>query len=448
MAVRSMFFNSTDIADEGYGASEFAAYFNTIIGDGVFPDRDRTGLSVSVVPGTMNVTIAPGAAFIKGHMCILDEPETLSLGTTPVFNRTDYIIMRLDFTRDIHGFRRAGSVYPFLLAGTPGGDPPALTRNNECYDILLCEVTVNGNTANLNNAALTDRRPDPAVCGFVSFLGEALEVKTGAEAEMPSPMSKGTFWLTPDGKLYVSDGTRNILINAVKSVNNTLPDASGNIKLTFTDGDISPFYGAGNAAAVTNVTIPGFKAENLTVGTKITVRISGALPYGADLNINNTGAHAIFWNANPITEGAIPSGEHFYEMIYYSNRWYILSVGGNASSAAAIVTGTYTGNGASVSGQTFSQSIALGFQPRVVIVMPRWRGVSDIGDSVPGLVLGGLATESGNQLADTSNAIRITATGFTVYRSWGGFNSNGTVTGGIFAGTNKDGEIYNFVAWR
>ncbi|MCL2004432.1 MAG: hypothetical protein FWG72_10620 [Oscillospiraceae bacterium] len=181
--IKSMFFNSTAPEDGGYAASDFAGYFNAIISDGVFTRGRRLGLTVTAMPETMQVTIAPGAIFVKGHMCMITDGEAFLLDYTPVHPRTDFIVMRLDFTRDATGNERAGSIYPAVVKGEPGGEPPELRRETDIWEMLLCEVSIPANAMTLDGAELTDRRPDDAVCGFAKFLGDFDEVDGGSFIE-------------------------------------------------------------------------------------------------------------------------------------------------------------------------------------------------------------------------------------------------------------------------
>ena len=65
MAEKSSFFNSVS-GDRKYKAEDWASYFGTLIGNGVFPNP---ATNLQVVPGAsgLTVTVNAGKAWINGY---------------------------------------------------------------------------------------------------------------------------------------------------------------------------------------------------------------------------------------------------------------------------------------------------------------------------------------------------------------------------------------------
>ena len=171
MAYKSLFFNSTQPTDTGEGATSFAQYFGSLVRSGVLVTYDASALTVKTVPGTMTVELQTGNAFMFGYGFFCTETETFSILAGSALPRLDRFILRLDFGYDATGNDRAGSIYPAILAGTPGGLPAPLTRNNEVWEICLAEIPVVAEATNLDGAEIIDTRPDTELCGFASFFG-------------------------------------------------------------------------------------------------------------------------------------------------------------------------------------------------------------------------------------------------------------------------------------
>ena len=76
MAEKSSFFTSLN-GDRKYKSSDFAEYFSTFIGNGVFPNPS-TNLLVTA-NGDMTINLSPGFAWINGYMYHNTDNLTLSI---------------------------------------------------------------------------------------------------------------------------------------------------------------------------------------------------------------------------------------------------------------------------------------------------------------------------------------------------------------------------------
>lgn len=151
--------NNQPIFDRAENAEMFARYFSEFIGNGVY-SGDNGEFAVSAGEG-MSVTVAQGACFIKGYFGFEEGAVTLDISPASSLSRIDRVVLRLTLVdRDIQLAVKEGTA-----ASAP--QPPALTRNDDIYELALADVRVNANTTSIAAGNITDRRNDASLCGYV-----------------------------------------------------------------------------------------------------------------------------------------------------------------------------------------------------------------------------------------------------------------------------------------
>lgn len=146
--------------DRVANAETFAEYFRGLVGTGVLYDS----FQVSYLSG-MQVSVAPGTAYINGKIFNSDAAETLTLRSANAsLSRIDRIVIRLDETNRL--------IELDVLEGTPASTPtaPALTRNAAIYELCLAQITIPAAAGSLSTSNISDKRRDPALCGWVKNL--------------------------------------------------------------------------------------------------------------------------------------------------------------------------------------------------------------------------------------------------------------------------------------
>ncbi|MBY6269773.1 hypothetical protein [Parageobacillus thermoglucosidasius] len=165
MPEKSLFFDSTAEDPREYTADEFAEYFRQVLTDGIF--NGGTNLQVTADGTNMNVNIADGYAWIQGYMYKVYDGHTLTLDTAdPTYDRIDRIVLRLDKSLEKR------SIEAVVLKGTPSATPtpPALTRNENVYELSLAQVRVIAGKSYIESFQITDERLNTSVCGLVNSL--------------------------------------------------------------------------------------------------------------------------------------------------------------------------------------------------------------------------------------------------------------------------------------
>lgn len=133
-----------------------------------------------VVPGVLNecavsapgsgltVNVAPGRAWIEGHLWESDATEALTLAAAHAsLPRIDRIILRLDWSNN--------NIALAVLQGTPATSPlpPALTQTSSLWEISLAQVSVPAGATTIGASNLTDERPWASGYGAVRLPSRA-----------------------------------------------------------------------------------------------------------------------------------------------------------------------------------------------------------------------------------------------------------------------------------
>lgn len=163
---KSGFFNSSG-GDRLYDAADFAAYFGSLVSNGIFYTNTT---NLQVTPGTgMTVSIAVGSAWLNGYR--YENTEALSKTLTTAngsFPRIDRIVIRWSLLNR--------NIVTAVLTGTAAATPsaPVLTRNSDVYELCLAEVLVPQAATTITTGNITDTRLISSLCGTVNSLVTAV----------------------------------------------------------------------------------------------------------------------------------------------------------------------------------------------------------------------------------------------------------------------------------
>lgn len=169
---RSSFFNAElrgEEYDRVYLAEDYARYFASFIGNGVFPNPS-SNLQVVADGITMNFTLKQGKAWIKGYFYENTEDLKLSVDVADgVLNRIDRVVVRLDFiNREIKAYVKKGA-----FATSPV--PPSLTRNADIYELGVADIKINKGVTKIVQADITDLRQNNNYCGLVAGVVQQID---------------------------------------------------------------------------------------------------------------------------------------------------------------------------------------------------------------------------------------------------------------------------------
>ncbi|WP_169008402.1 hypothetical protein [Faecalispora jeddahensis] len=163
---KSGFFNSSG-GDRIYDAADFAAYFGSLVSNGVFY---AVATSLQATPGNgLAVSVAAGSAWINGYRYentdALNLPLTTANGSNP---RIDRIVVRLS--------QVSRNIQLAVVDGTPAATPsaPALTRTSDVYELGIADVLIPAAATSIAANNITDTRLNVSLCGLVNSLVTAV----------------------------------------------------------------------------------------------------------------------------------------------------------------------------------------------------------------------------------------------------------------------------------
>lgn len=167
MAEKSSFFTSLN-GDRKYKSSDFAEYFSTFIGNGVFPNPS-TNLLVTA-NGDMTINLSPGFAWINGYMYHNTDNLTLTVEhADSALKRIDRVVLRCDFiNREIRAYVKKG-----IFASNP--ITPDLERGVNAYELSISDILVENGVISIQQSKITDTRLDESVCGIVTQTVKEIE---------------------------------------------------------------------------------------------------------------------------------------------------------------------------------------------------------------------------------------------------------------------------------
>ena len=164
---KSSFFNSVS-HDRTYKAEDWAEYFASFIGNGVFP-VPSTGLQVVANDG-MKLNVKTGKAWINGYFYFNTGDLAVELGTADgQLNRIDRVVVRWDLTNRIMSVKVKSS--SFSMSPTA----PALQRDTDVYELALADIYVGAGVTAITQSKITDQRLNTSLCGVVAAVVQQID---------------------------------------------------------------------------------------------------------------------------------------------------------------------------------------------------------------------------------------------------------------------------------
>jgi len=166
---KSSFFNSVS-HDRTYKAEDWAEYFASFIGNGVFP-VPSTGLQAVAGDG-MQIAVKAGKAWINGYFYNNTSDLSLTLATADgVLNRIDRVVVRWDLTNRTITSAIKSSAY----SASPSA--PAVQRDADIYELALADIYVGAGVTAINGSNITDLRLNTTVCGIVAAVVDQIDTE-------------------------------------------------------------------------------------------------------------------------------------------------------------------------------------------------------------------------------------------------------------------------------
>lgn len=173
MAEQSGFFNSNVVNgnyDREYLAEDFAKYFASFVGNGIFGGKSNELLVVQSTDTGMKVDVSPGMGWINGYWYENTSKLTLNIDVADgVLNRIDSVVIRWG--------KAERKAWLAISKGAPAAVAvaPTVQRTADYYELKLAEISVKAGTTKITQAEITDTRLNSNVCGIVTGLIDQID---------------------------------------------------------------------------------------------------------------------------------------------------------------------------------------------------------------------------------------------------------------------------------
>lgn len=173
MAEQSGFFNSNVVNgnyDREYLAEDFAKYFASFVGNGIFGGKSNELLVVQSTDAGMKVDVLPGMGWINGYWYENTSKLTLNIDVADgVLNRIDSVVIRWG--------KAERKAWLAIAKGAPAAVAvaAAVQRTADYYELKLAEISVKAGTTKITQTEIKDTRLDSNVCGIVTGLIDQID---------------------------------------------------------------------------------------------------------------------------------------------------------------------------------------------------------------------------------------------------------------------------------
>ena len=149
--------------DRTYLAADFAKYFASFIGNGIFGGKLNELMVQQKETADMSIKVLSGKGYINGYQYENDDDFSLSIDIADgVLSRIDLVVLRWD--KQERTIRLA--VKKGVSATNPGA--PVLQRDADRFELKLAEIYIKAGATSITQASITDTRLNKNVCGLVT----------------------------------------------------------------------------------------------------------------------------------------------------------------------------------------------------------------------------------------------------------------------------------------
>lgn len=247
--------------DREYTASDFAAYFASLIDNGVFFYGGNARLAVYADTLTgMGIQVDNGMAWINGYRYENDALLTLTLDTASgTMDRIDAVVVRWSLSDR--------TIRMAIKTGTPASSPqrPTPQRDGNIYELIIAYVEVDKGVTDIKQKNVIDARSYADVCGWVVGMVDQVDVSTvysqfqaGFASFQAEKQAQFDSWLATLQNALDGD-TAGHLQNEIDTINNTSLPAKADAALVqalhdFLNTELHTRYDTFNGAVLVDTT--------------------------------------------------------------------------------------------------------------------------------------------------------------------------------------------------
>lgn len=231
---RSGFFDANLVSgtyDRKYVSQDFADYFASFVGNGVFGSQLSELMVVQSDPNAMSVTLKPGRAWINGRWYENDKDMALTIGTANgTYARIDNIV--------IHWSKNDREIKAEVVEGIPGASPsaPEIRRTDDEFDLKLAEVKIAAGALTITQASITDFRDNAEACGFVKGLIDQITESDYIQMALASQKAAFDTWFA-NLEYQLSGDVAGNLQNQINDIKEEMPNIFKPDEITITENE-------------------------------------------------------------------------------------------------------------------------------------------------------------------------------------------------------------------
>lgn len=176
MSEKSGFFDAHKVSgewDRTYISEDFARYFSSFIGNGVFAKKSNELQVMQSNPVGMSISVASGMSWIDGYYYYNDSELPLPVDNADgSLNRIDIVVCRWSSEdRSIQTVVKKG-----VAAVSPAA--PSIQWDTDIKELQLASITISAGITSITQSLITDTRPNTTVCGWVTSLIDQVDTST------------------------------------------------------------------------------------------------------------------------------------------------------------------------------------------------------------------------------------------------------------------------------
>ncbi len=297
--------SNNPIYDREFNSADFAKYFSSFIGNGVFPNP-ATCCQITSIDSNMQITLQKGKAWINGYFYQNTDDLKLQLDVADgVLHRIDRVVLRLDYlNREIKAYIKKGE-----FASKPVA--PTLQRDSDMYELGIADIRVNAGIIKINQSDIIDLRLNKDICGVVHGTVNQVDASE-IFRQYQAWFGEKSVGFEADFKAFLTDLRTQLDGDVAGNLLNKIMTVEDKLANMVTGTPYAIATGTNNTFIVSSPTI-----KELVEGMSITIKVpedfiwNGSMP---TLNWDNKGAKPIKMQDGRFFKSFIANG--IYTFVY------------------------------------------------------------------------------------------------------------------------------------
>lgn len=222
------------------------------------------------------------------------------------------------------GFKGTEEEFKSLLGGLQDWADNALeSSSNVSYATCDTEAEIAEKTVTISNNDNWKLNVGTVVMIYFSISNSASNVKLNVNGTGAYPIWYNNAEYTSTGTAYTGYAKR-VIVYMFNGTHWVWISSSYDTNTTYTNASLGQGYATCSTAASTTAKVGALSSYKLVTGGIVSVKFTNAVPANATLNVNSTGAKAIYYRGAKITADVIKAGD--VATFIYSSQYHLISI--------------------------------------------------------------------------------------------------------------------------